>query len=252
MRNNTPPASSPHIAIHSNRIALVLGCIALGLAAAGLADKLIFRTGELADLWRIQALFDLDGENNLPSFFSTLILLVSSLFLFLIADLNRHKPRGGYGYWLALAIWFLYMAYDEAFSVHELLNGPIREILHMQIFGFFYFAWVVPGIIFIAVFILVYFRFWKDLPVRTRREILLAAILYILGAVGFDMLGGRYVEFHVSTNLTYILLSTIEESLEMAGIIVFIWGLLHHLEDQFPQVSLRFLDLAQKAGRKDS
>jgi hypothetical protein len=45
---------------------------------------------------------------------------------------------------------------------------------------------------------------------------------------------------HGLKNLTYVMLTTVEESLEMAGVIVFIWGLLVYLADNHKEVQFRF------------
>ncbi len=124
-------------------------------------------------------------------------------------------------------------------------------MLGWQEFGFFYYAWIIPGMLLVAVFALVFLRFWWNLPRRTRWIFLLAAGLYLLGSIGFEMLGGRYAEFRSTTNLTYSLITLFEESLEMAGIILFIWGLLIHLQEQFPLVTLRFADPAGDAPGAD-
>ena len=46
------------------------------------------------------------------------------------------------------------------------------------------------------------------------------------GAIGVELIGGRYLELHGVENLTYAMITTVEESLEMAGVIIFIWALL--------------------------
>ena len=54
------------------------------------------------------------------------------------------------------------------------------------------------------------------------------------------MIGGRFAELHGGDNPTYVVIVTIEESLEMAGVIVFIWALLCYLADAHEEVRLRF------------
>ncbi len=250
-----PPAKTPvsprQLLLSPNRTAILLGCIALGLALASTAAKLLLRFSAAEHLTGLVNFLDMDKERNLPSFFSAGLLFLAAQLLFLISRINKGKPRGGFGYWLALAIIFLYMTFDEAFSVHEPLSSPIKQILDWEQYGLFYFAWVIPGMLLVAITALVFLRFWWNLPRRTRWIFLLAAGLYILGSIGFEMLSGRYAEFRSNTNLTYSLITFFEESLEMAGIIVFIWGLLLHLEEQFPWVTLRFANPGGEATGAD-
>jgi hypothetical protein len=114
------------------------------------------------------------------------------------------------------------MAYDEAFQVHERLNIPVG--MHSDgSLGVFYFPWVIPGIALVFVLGLHFLRFWLHLPVATRLRFLMAATFYIGGAIGVELIGSRHAELHGYENWTYSMIATLEESLEMAGLIVFIW-----------------------------
>jgi hypothetical protein len=58
--------------------------------------------------------------------------------------------------------------------------------------------------------------------------------------VGFELIGGDYWDTHGGkVTLGYILIATVEEALEMAGVILFIYGLLTYLADKYSEV--RFL-----------
>jgi hypothetical protein len=65
---------------------------------------------------------------------------------------------------------------------------------------------------------------------------MIAAALYIGGAVGLELVGGRYAEMHGLKNLTYSMIATAEETLEMAGVIVFIYALLRYIADNYIEV----------------
>ncbi len=49
---------------------------------------------------------------------------------------------------------------------------------------------------------------------------------------------------HGRQNLTYVLLATLEETLEMAGVIVMIYGVLAYVRDTWGEVRLTFGDAA--------
>ena len=68
----------------------------------------------------------------------------------------------------------------------------------------------------------------------------MAATLFIGGAIGVELVGGRHVELHGRQNWTYSMIVTVEESLEMAGLIVFIWALLDYCADNYKEVRFRF------------
>jgi hypothetical protein len=106
-------------------------------------------------------------------------------------------------------------------------------------YGFFAFAWVVPGIMLVIVLALFFLRFLFSLPLKTRLRFLFAATIYLGGAIGMEMVGGRYFEVHGAT-LMYSMLSTIEEGMEMAGAIFFIRALLLYIADYYEEVHFRF------------
>ncbi len=132
------------------------------------------------------------------------------------------------------------MAVDEAFVLHERLIKPMRAYLGDEPYGIFYFAWVVPYIAIMVILAPFFLNFLRRLPAKTRLAFLTAAILYVGGAVGLELLEGRFVELHGAKNLTYSMLTTAEEGLEMGGTIVFVWALLTFIADHYPEVRFRF------------
>lgn len=54
-----------------------------------------------------------------------------------------------------------------------------------------------------------------------------------MGAIGFEMLGGRYAELYSNKTILYALLYTCEEFLEMFGVALFIYALLSYIVDEF-------------------
>ena len=184
-------------------------------------------------------LFYVDYENNIPSYFSASLLLLAALLLALITALKK-AAHAAYGFqWALLSFTFLYMAIDEAASIHELLIGPMRGLLGQQAGGIFFFAWVIPGIAVAMVFGLSYLKFLLHLPAKTRGRFVIAATLYLGGAIGMELIGGRYADLHGMENLAYSMTATVEESLEMAGVIVFIYTLLNYIADNYQEIRLR-------------
>lgn len=195
---------------------------------------------ELKMVQRLVKVFSVDRELNFPAFFSTLILLFSSLLLAVIAILKHKRTESTVWYWALLSLGFLFMAFDEMASIHERLIEPMRTVLGEQNLGVFYFAWVVPAIALVAILGVIFVKFWWNLPPKTRTIFLIAAMLYLGGAIGVELIDGNYAEIYGKTNLTYMLLSTAEEALEMAGIIVFIYGLLGYISNKTSLVVIRF------------
>lgn len=187
-------------------------------------------------------LFYVELENNAPAFFSTCILLMASLLLFLIFVSKRHEKDPYRLHWGILSAGFFYMAFDEVSTLHEKLIFPVRGMLGTSNFGVFYFAWVIPAIIIILGLGLFFLKFLKNLQPTARLNFLLAGAIFIGGAVGMEMLDGNFTEIHGKDNVGYIVLTTIEEAMEMAGIIYFNWALLKYLAQNYQRVNLYFND----------
>jgi len=66
-----------------------------------------------------------------------------------------------------------------------------------------------------------------------------AAATYLGGALGVEMLGGRYASLYGTKTLAYSLLVAVEEGLEMAGSVLFIDALLDYLRRDVAGVALR-------------
>ncbi|MEG4027586.1 MULTISPECIES: hypothetical protein [unclassified Microcoleus] len=179
--------------------------------------------------------FNVDYERNIPTLYSFLALLFSSILLGVIAhaknlDSCRYKHQ-----WKILSFIFLYISLDEIGQLHEKLVDPMRNLLNAT--GFLYFTWVVPISFLVAIFLLSYIKFLLHLPVSTKKLFVVASALYIGGAFGVEMLGGYLASTTGMENVSYVIIATIEESLEMVGIVVFIHALMSYIKTYLGGVS---------------
>src|SRR3982751_4790319 len=117
------------------RCSAFLGTIALPLVAASIgASFLVLAPIHSPFLLKardsVVRLVWLDGECNIPSWFSSCLLLVCALLLALIAAAQRQRPKAWFGHWLALALIFGFLSLDETAQLHELSIAPIRTSFH--------------------------------------------------------------------------------------------------------------------------
>lgn len=234
---------TPSNSISFGRRRVVGGLVALAtvLFAANLAVMIAdYLTGyDMKLVQRLVKVFSVDYELNAPAFFSTLILLFSSVLLAVITYFKQKQRDQYVWHWAVLSFGFLFMAYDEMASAHEKLVEPMRELLAENNSGVFYFAWVVPGIVLVAILGFFFLRFWWKLPPKTRTWLFIAAALYLGGSLGMELVDGSYAATYGEANLTYRLLSTFEEGLEVAGIIVFIYALLGYIAENSKELVFR-------------
>lgn len=227
------------ISLAPSAIPRVLGVLAVLLLVASVTGQ-IAKLGFGHDYVRgFVPLFDVDEERNVPTYFSLLLLLTAAFLLGVTAVLEARGP-GPWWPWALLSSGFLLMGYDEAFQVHERLVDPMQRVLGGGKLGVFTFAWVVPGLVMVFLLMLVFRRFLVRLPAATRRRFVLAAALYVGGSIGMEMVGGWFVELHGSQSWQYTTVATLEEGMEMAGLIVFVWAILWHWADNSTPILVRF------------
>ncbi|PSN18852.1 hypothetical protein C7271_10385 [filamentous cyanobacterium CCP5] len=183
--------------------------------------------------------FNLNAERNIPALFSTLLLIACACILFVISRVKQQIGRDS-GYWAGLSYIFVYLALDEFFSIHELLIDPLRRLGFNS--GFLYFPWIIPAIVAVALVGIIFRRFLLRLPSSTRNGFLVAAIVYVGGAIFIESIGGNYFDTYGNQTLMYAFIVSLEESCEVMGVLIFMNTLLKHLENMTPSpISLKLL-----------
>lgn len=194
--------------------------------------------GKEDGIGRLIPMFSLNSEASIPSTYSSIALLLCSVLLAIITKSKYRQTNRYRRYWKFLSIIFLYLAIDEAASIHELGIGITYKIIDAG--GFFYYAWVIPAIILFSLFSLIYLKFVLSLPKKTRLLFILSAATFMGGAVGVEMICGKIVTLQGENSLIYALMTTVEETLEMVGIAVFIYTLTDYLKKYVKPVIIRF------------
>jgi hypothetical protein len=67
---------------------------------------------------------------------------------------------------------------------------------------------------------------------------IIAAILFVSAAMGLDMLSGREADMYGTRTITYCILYTLEELLEMVAVIIFIHALLDYIEAEIGTIQI--------------
>jgi hypothetical protein len=197
--------------------------VALGLGAI-LVEPLA-----IADPWLAQLqtsyvrLFNVDREANVPTWFSSVLLLLCGG---LAGTIGALTPGPGRGRWLLMACLFAAMSLDESAIIHEMMIKPTRALLSGS--GYLYYSWIIPGAIIVAVVVAYYWRFITTMPAHIRNRLMAAAGIYVLGALVVEATSGRIEDEH-GLGFAYEMTALIEESLEMMGAVIIASGLLAHL-----------------------
>ncbi len=181
-------------------------------------------------------LFDVNTEQNIPTLYSWSALLFCAVLLAVIAKAKKIAGDRHVNYWRVLAVIFVYLSLDEALSIHELFINPVRTSFNTS--GFLYYAWVIPGAIFVTIFLLGFRKFINALPPKTKRLFLTAGTVFVGGAIGMELLAGLHDEVYTYMNFTSAILISIEEFMEMMGIVIFIYALLSYISSDLKGLNL--------------
>jgi hypothetical protein len=196
------------------------------VAGAGVLVEVLRHPYELSTKSGVVPLLSLSYEENVPTFYTAVLLLACAALLSVVALGAKRGGERFVKHWWMLAAGFTYIAFDEVLQFHEHAGKLIKGS------GLFYFSWVIPASILVLVIGLAYIPFLRHLPRPVRSRFVLAGAIYVGGAVGMDLPLGWWTERHGEDTLGYALIDATEESLEMLGLILFLLALVGYLADK--------------------
>jgi uncharacterized protein with PQ loop repeat len=172
--------------------------------------------------------FDFDDEASIPTWYSQLLFLFIASLAFVTAYLERKKKSKLV--WITIAIVSVLGSLDEVSTIHETgLQG-----LHLLFFNedtptLIANAWILIlplVLVFYSIFI---YKSGKVLPKKTIKLLFLSTTIYLVGAIGVDILTSTLE----TTNqfLEQGILVAIEEIMELIGLSLVIYTILDYLED---------------------
>ena len=179
---------------------------------------------------------NMDRELNLPTLFSSALLLMAAV---LLQRLGQSSDHGAARDWRLLSKIFVFLALDEALQIHEILIIPgLRHQVHPALAS----TWVVPYAALALILLWRFRRFLGSIPSATASRLMRSGAVYIGGAIGMEMIGS----FAVRSSLIrlhspwYGAITGLEEALELLGIILLINALMKELLRQNGSVDLTF------------
>ena len=177
---------------------------------------------------RILNLFNLNEEANIPTFFSALGLLLSSILLFIISKKYQLKDYLR-KFWLSMALIFFYLSLDEIAMFHEKIYR-ISNFLHIN-FGL-PLVWYAPYSVFLIFLFILLIKDFLKLAKDTQKRFLISFLIYFFGAVILEHIGNNcyFIDFYCSLRLQTFIYN-LEEFLELIGICFFNYFLLKELNN---------------------
>lgn len=232
------PSPRLELATWPRRVTLALLLIAAMLSLASVTGRLVVDPlGDFPAKGTLVRLSDVTGEESVGTWFSSAILSLCAVLLAVITLAKRSKGSKHLFGWAALALIFLYLSIDETAAIHEASMGADNSL---GVGGPLYFGWVLPASLLTGLAALAYLKFLAALPSDIRRLFLVAAVLLVGGALGVEMVSGWIADLSSEETKLYVMVSNIEELMEMTGTIIFIYGLMVYAATEVRELRIIF------------
>lgn len=232
-----PPAIV--IQVDTGSVVRVLGVAVALLAAAHVGVHALSRSGESTDpgLVALKRFFNLGSEANLPTYFSALLFLAVAALLWLIGLQHRRSGSPIAWQWWGLSLLLAFLSADEAAMIHDGLVGAMWTRYFGRGQGVLYYNWYkayVPALVIVGG---LYVPFMRRLPRPLFVRLAVAVAVFLTGAVGIEVIES-YMKSYAINGLN--LLITVEESAEMAGLVLAIRALLLELQRSSSTFRIQF------------
>lgn len=188
------------------------------VAALGLAVELWAAMSDDGAIAALLPRFSLSSEANVPTWFSSVLLAGCAVAAGAIASRAQAWRRHWWGICVALA----YVSLDETAELHENLGG------HFDLHGLLYFDWVIWAALAVAILAVIYWPFLRALSSPTRERLILAAVIYVGGALVMELPLGWWTDRFGPDTLGYALIDWVEETMEMVGAALALHALVDH------------------------
>jgi len=220
------------VSIHARAVGRFLLWISVGLTIAHIVSMVAWYKDLLPiDDWLYISFFDLDEEESLGTWFSTMILLLAGLLTLFHAKYRHGNSQRWHFCWWLLGIGFCVLSLDEVAGFHEFVNTVVEDT-----------HWTTFGAMLVLALGLVFLPFLLALPTPTRLLFLVSGFIYVGGAIGVEWATIWHQENDLLDTLPYNLWNALEEFMEMAGVILYIYALLAYITNdrQGAILQLRF------------
>ncbi len=160
--------------------------------------------------WTIHQRFDLNQELNVPTWYSSALLLlvaVAALGLFAYSDPKSPSRK----FWLLTSLAYCYLSIDESAALHEALAVHIK----------WYYVYAPPAAAYMVYTLRTLLKYEAS---TVRNWILIGLVAYGTGALNLEIIWFIFKPFPAWAEIAFV---AVEETLEMVGTIIVLGGCMH-------------------------
>lgn len=180
--------------------------------------------------------FNVDQEANIPTWFTGGVALYLAMTAAMIASVVKSQGKKFGWAWRGISLMGIYIALDELSGIHELAIEPIRD--SWEISPWLYQSWVIPAMVIVVLIGIIYIRFLWQLPSYVKVYLILGGLIYVIGAVGVESIGG-FILTTQGLNDWYVQLAHIEEFMEMMGLILVLYSVTEYARRELKSMTIR-------------
>ena len=205
-----------------------LGIVSLFLIIANILFFILNHFIEGKYIAGLFQLFSLSAENSAARIFSGGLFFICSILLYIIWKQMKQKNQI-HIIWLLIAGLFLFLALEDLLMIYDIIIRPVRKMYDIS-----FKAWVISVGILLIIMAFMFFPVWRNLEDSVKKWLSISAITYLCGSIVFELMGhARLYQTEGSKDIIYDIFDIVEESLEFAGLIIFIYSLLLIIQIEF-------------------
>lgn len=235
------PRENIKISIEPLKVGIFLEFVTILTVLLSLSVQALFYIAGSAKAGWWLPLVNADKELSIPSLLSVMQFYILAFLLAIVGRITEQTNDPDHRYWSILAVMSLVFSFDEGASIHELATQPLQRLLGQNLPGYLHFAWVIPAAILVIVILAFFLKFFFSLPRRTQILFFISVFVYISGVLGMEMISANYAEINGIKNIGYNVFVTLEETLEITGMVIAIYALLDYIQKKASGISFQIL-----------
>ncbi|WP_306391401.1 hypothetical protein [Telluria beijingensis] len=191
----------------------------------------------------IVPMFDFYEETNVPTYFSSLNLLLTAAMLLAISRLEKLNNKPDVLAWRVLGLGFLLMSLDEFADVRMILHRAADGISGTSLLDmvpFMTVAWTVPVVLVLAILAVYFVPFLSRLDKRYALHFCLAGACFVLASVVLENTEGAHIKTVGGIrDIPFTIMVTLEESAEIFSILYFQYFLIRYVRQYYPHTGIQ-------------
>lgn len=209
------------------KYSLIAVAIVVGIHLILQILNLIVFNGSNVAITELSNRFDLDDEQSLPTWFSSILLATTSIAAFLAAWFaTKHRSRRVLLTTIATIAGIF--SIDEVATFHEY----VLVLLHSQVFGntestLLQNGWILVAPFILAIGIALVWWIFRALPRRTFVLLATAGFVFLLGSMAVEIITNA---LSFGAFMSEGVLVAMEEAGELVGVTIALYGLIDYIE----------------------